>query len=97
VVKPYASSLHYRVYGTQHDPFTIEAFYEKDLRHIPRLQVLISLPRQQTIQFRVYTVGNINLCTDTRDPDGLMQKLLRLSNEGFFFWAADEDSDRSAS
>lgn len=95
VVHPYGSSLHYRVYGMQHDPFTIEAFYDKDLRYTPRFEVYISVTRQQTIQFRIYpqlSGQHINL-DSLSQPDSVMQKVLRFSDRGFFFWAADENLD----
>lgn len=47
VVKPFGSSLHYRVYGMPKDPFTVQAFYDKDLRYTPRFEIYISVTRQQ--------------------------------------------------
>lgn len=95
LVHPYGSSLHYRVHGMQHDPFTIEAFYDKDLRFTPRFEVYISVTRQQTIQFRIYPqLSGQHLNLDSlSQADSLMQKVLRLSDKGFFFWAADENLD----
>lgn len=95
LVRPYGSSLHYRVYGMQHDPFTIEAFYDKDLHYAARFEVYISITRQQTIQFRIYpqvSGQHINLDSLSK-PDSLMETVLRFSDKGFFFWAVDENLD----
>jgi hypothetical protein len=95
LVHPYGSSLHYRVYGMQKDPFTIEAFYDKDLRYTPRFEIYISVTRQETIQFRIYPqfFGHYMNLDSLSNPDSLMEKVLRFSDKGFFFWAADENRD----
>ena len=84
MVKPYGSSLHYRVYGMPKDPFTIQAFYDKDLHYTPRFEIYISVTRQQTIQFRIY-------------PQffGSYLNLDSLSNadQSFLHWALDQKLD----
>jgi hypothetical protein len=95
VVKPYGSSLHYRVYRMPKDPFTIQAFYERDLHYTPRFEIYISVTRQQTIQFRIYPQllgGYLNL-DSLSNEDSLMERVLRFSDKGFFFWAANENRD----
>lgn len=95
LVRTYAPTLHFKIYRHDDDPFTIEAIYDKDLKHAPRFETWISVTRQQTIQFRVYTQwyeGYLNI-DKAQDSDGFMQRLLQLSDKDFFFWAADEDKD----
>jgi hypothetical protein len=95
VVKPFGSSLHYRVYGLPKDPFTIQAFYDKDLHYTPRFEIYISVTRQQTIQFRIYPqfFGSYLNLDSLSNEDSLMERVLRFSDKGFFFWAADENRD----
>lgn len=95
LVRTYAPSQHFKIYRDDDDPFTIEAVYDKDLEYSRRFYTWISVTRQQTIQFRVYTLwydGNLNI-DKAQDSDALMQRMLQLSDKGFFFWAANEDKD----
>lgn len=92
LVKGYAPGLNYRVYPVD-DPYSILLFYEKDLRYTRRFEIYVTVTREQTIGFRIYPLGYFNLYKETGDPDGLMKELLRLSDEGFFYWAADDDED----
>lgn len=93
LVKGYARGLKYDGPYTVDDPYQILLFYDKDLRYTTRFEIFITVTREQTIVFRIYPIGYINLYKDTRDSDGLMQKLLRLSDNGFFYWAADDEED----
>jgi hypothetical protein len=97
LVKPYAESLHFRVYSDD-DPYSILLFCDKDLRgkdlrYTTRFEIYITVTREQTIVFRIYPITYINIYDEGNAPDGLMQKLLRLSDEGFFYWAADDEDD----
>jgi hypothetical protein len=91
----YPAARQMRWYRNDKDDFGIMGFCDKDLRYTPRFEIYISVTRQQTIAFRVYpqwTGGYMNI-DRASDPDGLVRKLLRLSDQSFFFWGADEELD----
>ena len=94
VFHAYGKELHFKFYSVK-DPFTIQAFYDKDLRYTPRFEIYISVTRQQTIQFRIYPeyYGNYIDLDSASKPDSLMERVLRFSDKSFFFWAADENMD----
>lgn len=59
------------------------------------LEVVVSVTKSDTIGFRVYPhykKGYINI-GKARDPNGLMRKLLYLSDQNFLFWGADDTGD----
>ncbi|HEY0395594.1 MAG TPA: hypothetical protein VGD01_13940 [Candidatus Elarobacter sp.] len=65
------------------------------LRNVDSLEVVISVTQSDTIGFRVYPHfkgGYINL-GKARDTNGLMRKLLYLSDQNFLFWGADDTAD----
>jgi hypothetical protein len=95
LVRTYGPTQHFDVYRHHDDPFTIDAFYDKDLVWAPRFETWITVTRQQTILFRVYTQwyeGYLNI-DKAQNSDGLMLRMLQLSDKDFFFWAADADND----
>jgi hypothetical protein len=95
LIRTYAPTQHFKIYRHDDDPFTIEAIYDKDLTYAPRFETWISVTRNATIQFRVYTQwyeGYLNI-DKAQNSDAFMQRLLQLSDKDFFFWAADEDKD----
>jgi hypothetical protein len=64
-------------------------------RNSDSLEVVISVTQSDTIGFRVYPHyrGNyINLGRAT-DGNGLMRRLLYLSDQNFLFWGADDTGD----
>jgi hypothetical protein len=59
------------------------------------LEVVISVTKSDTIGFRVYphySGGYINL-GKAKDTNGLMRRLLYLSDQNFLFWGADDTAD----
>lgn len=59
------------------------------------LEVVVSVTKSDTIGFRVYPHyhgGYINL-GKAKDANGLMRKLLFLSDQNFMFWGADDTGD----
>jgi len=59
------------------------------------LEVVVSVTKSDTIGFRVYPHykgGYINL-GKAKDANGLMRKLLYLSDQNFLFWGADDTGD----
>jgi hypothetical protein len=59
------------------------------------LEVVVSVTKSDTIGFRVYPHykgGYINL-GKAKDSNGLMRKLLYLSDQNFLFWGADDTGD----
>ena len=76
------------------DPFVFAGFLDKGLAHTPRFEVYVAVTQRKTIWIRVYPQfgDHINL-DNVRDPNGLMQKLLRLSYRDFFFWGANDALD----
>ena len=88
-----------RWYRNTGNPFSISVFYDRDLKYTSEFEVVINVTRQNTIGFRVYPHWNgsestdyINL-DDMRDPSGLMQQALRLSEQNFMFWGMDSSHD----
>lgn len=95
-----AKSLGFRRwYRDGNNPFNIELFYDRGLRYASRLEIVISVTRQNTIGFRVFPHWNgpgerdyLDL-DEARDPAGLMKEALRLSDQNFLFWAMDDSHD----
>jgi hypothetical protein len=65
------------------------------LHYTPRFEIYVSVTRQQTIQFRIYPqfFGSYLNLDSLSNEDSLMERVLRFSDKGFFFWAADENRD----
>jgi hypothetical protein len=65
------------------------------LANVDSLEVVISVTQSDTIGFRVYPHykgGYINL-GKARDANGMMRRLLYLSDQNFLFWGADDTAD----
>jgi hypothetical protein len=65
------------------------------LPNVDNLEIVISVTKSDTIGFRVYPHykgGYVNL-GKARDTNGLMRKLLYLSDQNFLFWGADDTAD----
>jgi hypothetical protein len=65
------------------------------LKNSDSLEIVVSVTKSDTIGFRVYPHyknGYINL-GKARDTNGLMRRLLYLSDQNFLFWGADDTAD----
>jgi hypothetical protein len=59
------------------------------------LEIVVSVTKSNTIGFRIYPHYKneyLNLGR-AKDPNGLMRSLLRLSDDDFLFWGADDSAD----
>jgi hypothetical protein len=76
-------------------PYDVDGYLDKGLTYASRFEIYMTVTPRQTIWVRVYPqVGNEHVNLDrVRDPNGLMQQLLRFSYHNFFFWGADDASD----
>jgi hypothetical protein len=59
------------------------------------LEIVVSVTQSDTIGFRVYPHyrGHYINVGKSRDPNGLMRKLLYFSDQNFLFWGADDTAD----
>ena len=65
------------------------------LPNVDSLEIVISVTQSDTIGFRVYPHykgAYINL-GKARDSNGMMRRLLYLSDQNFLFWGADDTGD----
>jgi hypothetical protein len=95
LLSTYPPALAMRFHRNQKDPFTIKGTINGGLHYASSFDVIINITRQNTIGFRVYPrYEGIHINIDgASDPSGLMRRMLRLSEQNFLFWAADNDSD----
>lgn len=65
------------------------------LRNSDSLEIVVSVTKSSTIGFRIYPHykgAYINI-GKARDTNGLMRRLLYLSDQNFLFWGADDGGD----
>ena len=79
---------------SQHNPFAMVGYFDKDLTYASRFEIFITITNKATIWFRVYPMWSdyINI-DEARDASGLMRWVLRDSYRSFFFWGVDDDLD----
>lgn len=76
-------------------PYNFISVMTGGLTNSESLEIVIGVTNSDTINFRVYPHykgGYINL-DKARDPNGLMRKLLNLSDRAFLFFGADGSGD----
>ncbi len=76
-------------------PYNFVGAMTGGLKNCESMEIVIGVTDSDTINFRVYPHykgGYINL-DKARDTNGLMRKLLNLSNSGFLFFGADASGD----
>jgi len=77
------------------NPYNFVGSMTAGMRNSDSLEIVVSVTKSDTIGFRVYPHykgGYINL-GKVRDSNGLMRKLLYLSDQNFLFWGADDTAD----
>ncbi|HTD34102.1 MAG TPA: hypothetical protein VK665_10605 [Candidatus Elarobacter sp.] len=77
------------------NPYNFVGSMTSGMRNAESLEIVISVTPSDTIGFRVYPHyrgGYINLGR-AKDMNGLMRKLLYLSDQNFLFWGADDTGD----
>jgi hypothetical protein len=80
---------------SQKQPFNFVGVLKEGLRNADNFEVVISVTADQTINFRIFPHYNgayINV-DKAKNSLGLMRQLLRLSDEAFLYWGADEGGD----
>lgn len=80
------------------NPFNFSGNMTTGLKNADALEVVIGATAQSTISVRVYPHyknAYINL-NKAHDPNGLMRKMLKYSNDNFLFWGADAEGDTFA-
>ncbi len=77
------------------NPYNYVGSMTAGLKNADSLEVVVSVTKSSTIGFRIYPHykgGYINLGR-ARDTNGLMRRLLYLSDQNFLFWGADDSGD----
>jgi hypothetical protein len=77
------------------NPYNFVGTMTAGMRNSDNLEVVVSVTKSDTIGFRIYPHykgGYINL-GKARDNNGLMRRLLYLSDQNFLFWGADDTAD----
>ena len=77
------------------NPYNFIGSMTSPLVNVQSLEIVISVTKSNTIDFRIYPHYKnqyINLGR-AKDPAGLMRTLLRLSDDNFLFWGADDTAD----
>jgi hypothetical protein len=77
------------------NPYNFVGSMTTGLKNSDSLEIVVSVTKTDTIGFRIYPhykSGYINI-GKARDTNGLMRKLLYLSDLNFLFWGADDSAD----
>jgi hypothetical protein len=77
------------------NPYNFVGSMTAGMRNADSLEIVVSVTKSSTIGFRIYPHykgGYINL-GKARDTNGLMRRLLYLSDQNFLFWGADDTGD----
>lgn len=76
-------------------PYNFAGTLSVGLSNADALEVVVSVTKQNTIGFRVYPHYNGSYINTkkARDPSGLKDRLLYLTDQNFLYWGADETFD----
>lgn len=76
-------------------PYNFAGDMTTGLKYADELEIVISVTKSETIDFRVYPhyKGKYINIDRARDKVGLMRKMLFYSYDNFFYWGADDDND----
>jgi hypothetical protein len=80
---------------SQKQPFNFVGVLRDGLTNTESFEVVIGVTANQTIGFRIfphYKGAYVNV-DKARDSQALMRQLLRLSDEAFLYWGADQGGD----
>jgi len=80
---------------SQKQPFNFVGALKDGLTNADTLEIVISITANQTIGFRIfphYSGAYINV-DKVKNNVGLMRQLLRLSDQNFLYWGADQSGD----
>jgi hypothetical protein len=77
------------------EPYNFVGVMKTGLKITDALEIVISVSTQETIHFRIFPhYKDVYLNVDkARSGEGLMRQMLRLSNQNFLFWGADDSGD----
>jgi hypothetical protein len=76
-------------------PYNFVGTMTTGLKNADSLEIVVSVTKSETIAFRVYPHyknAYVNIGR-ARDTNGLMRKLLYLSDQNFLYWGADDSAD----
>jgi hypothetical protein len=91
----FAPTLGMTFHQSTKQPYNFGGTLTSGLTYSDELEIVVVVGSQKTLGVEVYPHykgGYINL-KKARDPDTLAARLLRLNNDGFFYWSADEQYD----
>ena len=77
------------------NPYNFIGSMTSSMVNAQSLEIVVSVTKSNTIGFRIYPHYKneyLNLGR-AKDPNGLMRSLLRLSDDDFLFWGADDSAD----
>ena len=80
---------------SEKQPFNFVGLLKEGLTNADSLEIVIGVTANQTIGFRIfphYNGGYVNV-DKVKNNVGLMRQLLRLSDQNFLYWAADQSGD----
>lgn len=80
---------------SQKQPFNFVGVLKEGLTNADSFEVVIGVTANQTIGFRIfphYNGGYVNV-DKAKNSAGLMRQLLRLSDQNFLYWGADQGGD----
>ena len=77
------------------NPYNFIGSMTSPLVNAQSLEIVISVTKSNTIGFRIYPhyKGQYINLGRAKDPAGFMRALLRLSDDNFLFWGADDSAD----
>ena len=80
---------------SQKQPFNFVGVLKEGLKNADGMEIVIGVTANQTIGFRIFPHYNgayINV-DKAKNSVGLMRQLLRLSDQNFLYWGADQSGD----
>ena len=80
---------------SQKQPFNFVGVLKEGLTNADSLEIVIGVTANQTIGFRIfphYSGAYVNV-DKVKNGVGLMRQLLRLSDQNFLYWGADQSGD----
>lgn len=80
---------------SQKQPFNFVGVLKDGLKNADSLEIVIGITANQTIGFRIFPhYGGSYINVDkVKNNVGLMRQLLRLSDQNFLYWGADQSGD----
>jgi hypothetical protein len=95
LLSTYGPAREMRFQRSADQPFDAVGVFDKPMRYVSRLEIIVSVTGQRTIGFRVYPrLHGVHVNLDrVRRRSLFMETLLRDADQSFLHWALDQNLD----